>query len=203
MRPKVILEIILAGLGLLGVIFLTSGVFRQRQAPPATVSETVSPPASASNLEVANTNRLAKAEVAPPTAAPTAPNNGATDMTDAEHAMYVRQRTAELSTLAMNNDAVSRDAILAELQNPDKFIRTAALEAAIQFNDRSVVPRLKEIADQTEDPAEKAAIQQAIDYINLPSLTEYLAEQKAARAAGGQTAPPQDPEAVSNRMAQE
>ena len=103
----------------------------------------------------------------------------------------------------MNNDDASRDAIWAELKNPDKAIRKAALEAAIQFGDRSVVPRLKEIAGQTEDPAEKAAIQQAIDYINLPSLTERLAEQKAARAAGGETAPPQDPQAVSNRIARE
>jgi hypothetical protein len=76
----------------------------------------------------------------------------------------------------MNNDVQSRDTILSELKNnPDKKIRAAALEAAIQFDDRSVVPPMQEIAAQTQDPEEKASILEAIDYINLPSLAEYMA----------------------------
>jgi hypothetical protein len=66
------------------------------------------------------------------------------------------------------------------MRNPDKAIRKGALEAAIQFGDRSVVPTLQDIAAQTDDPAEKAEILAAIDYINLPSLTEYLSQRNAA-----------------------
>lgn len=100
-------------------------------------------------------------------------------MSDAEHARLVRKRVNELYSLAMNNDTASRDVILSEMKNPNTVIRKAALEAAIQFDDRSVVPYLKEIADQTEDPREKVAILDAIDYINLPSLTEHIAQRKA------------------------
>jgi hypothetical protein len=85
----------------------------------------------------------------------------------------------DLNTWAMNNDDASRDAILAEMRNPDKEVRKAALEAAIQFGSRSVVPTLRDVAEETEDAGEKAAILEAIDYINLPSLTEYLAEKRA------------------------
>jgi hypothetical protein len=81
-------------------------------------------------------------------------------------------------SLAMKNDAISRDAILAELQNPEKELREAALSAAIEFNDRSVLPRLQEIADQTSDSGEKAKILEAIEYIKLPSLTERLAARQ-------------------------
>jgi hypothetical protein len=123
----------------------------------------------------------------------TGTNSGTTNpsaMSDAEREQFVHQRTMELNALAMKNDPVSRDAILDEMQNPDKAIRKAALEASIQFGDCSVVPRLQEIAAQTEDTAEKAAILEAIDYINLPSLTEYREQQKAARAATGMTNSP-------------
>ena len=113
------------------------------------------------------------------------------------HANYVRQRAAELNALAMKNDSASRDAILAELQNPDPQIRKAALEAAIQTGDRSVVPRLQEIAAQTEDAGEKAEILEAIEYINLPSLSEYLADQRAKMAALGLTNMPAPP---TNRL---
>ena len=107
--------------------------------------------------------------------------------------------------MSWNDDTESRDAILSELKtNSDKTIRAAALEAAIQFGDRSVVPPLQAIAAQTDDPEEKQNILDAIDYINLPSLTEYLAanplqpnplsggSQDPRRTRHAQQAPPQD-----------
>ncbi len=94
----------------------------------------------------------------------------------AEHEKYVAEQIHRLNDLAMNDDTASRDTILSELKNnPDKEIRAAALEAAIQFDDRSVVPPMQQIAAETQDPEEKAAILEAIDYINLPSLSEYAA----------------------------
>jgi len=104
----------------------------------------------------------------------------------AKHAQYVRQRIKELNALSWNNDDESRDAILSEVAtNSDKQIRAAALEAAIQFDDRSVVPRLQAIAAQTDDPEEKQNILDAIDYINLPSLTEYLAANPSQSTTPG------------------
>ncbi len=105
---------------------------------------------------------------------------------DPEHEKYVEETADKLSRLGMMDDAASREAIMAEFKNPDRRIRQEALDAIIQFGDRSVIPRLEEIAAQTEDPIEQKEIIDAIEYIKLPSLTEYLAEQERLKKAQGQ-----------------
>jgi hypothetical protein len=168
MRPKVVVAILLLAAGLLGVIVLMSNALHPQSTSSSADSGKVSPAAAASNQPVETPASNPPPVVA---AAPAADTNAA-----AAHAQYVSRRIKELNALAMNDDVQSRDTILSELKNnPDKKIRAAALEAAIQFDDRSVVPPMQEIAAQTQDPEEKAAILEAIDYINLPSLTEYMA----------------------------
>jgi hypothetical protein len=176
MRPKVVIAILLLAAGLLGVIALASKALRLQSTTSADSGQ-VPPAAAASSNPV-------KAPLSNPqpvvSVAPTPTVTNALPATDtnaaAAHAQYVRQRIEELNDLAMNNDVQSRDTILSELKsNPDKKIRAAALEAAIQFDDRSVVPPMQEIAAQTEDPDEKAVILEAIDYINLPSINEFIA----------------------------
>jgi hypothetical protein len=96
---------------------------------------------------------------------------------------YVIVKRHELYTLAMRDDTIARDVILSEMQNPNKMVRKYALEAAVQFGDRSVIPALEQLVDQMDDPRERVDILDAIEYIGLPSLTEYLEEQKAASAS--------------------
>jgi hypothetical protein len=182
MRPKVVAAILLLAVGLLGVIALVSKALRP-QSTTSVDSGNVSLAATVSNPPVEAPARNPSPVVS---IAPTAGTNDA-----AAHAQYVRQRIKELNVLAMNNDVQSRDTILSELKdNSDKKIRAAALEAAIQFGDRSVVPPLQEIAAQTQDPDEKAAILEAIDYINLPSLTEYMAANPNSTPGSAQTRSP-------------
>jgi hypothetical protein len=168
MRPKVVIGILLLGTGLLLVILLASKAVH----PQSTSSLADSGIVSAAPTNSVNVVKVPA--VSPPPivfAAHIADTNAA-----AEHEKYVRQRIKELNALAMNNDVESRDAILSEVKtNSDRRIRAVALEAAIQFDDRSVVPPLQAIAAQTDDPEEKQNILDAIDYINLPSLTDYLA----------------------------
>jgi len=90
----------------------------------------------------------------------------------ADDSGYVQKRVAELTALAMNNDPNSFASIWSELSNPDKEIRAAALEAVVQFGDRSVVPRLREFAAHVEDPFEKVSILTAAEHLELPSLSE-------------------------------
>jgi len=198
MRPKIVAKMLLLAVGLLTIILLASKAFRPQPAAPPGNQANVSPiPAPKTP-----SNNLVEVHVisSPPvvSAPPVADTNAA-----AEHAESVHQRIEELNALAMNNDTESRDTILSELRtNSDRTIRAAALEAAIQFGDRSVVPPLQEIAAQTEDPEEKQKILEAIDYINLPSLTEYLAAHPApAKPAAPEPSPtdaqapnPQSPE---------
>ena len=57
----------------------------------------------------------------------------------------------------------SMNAILADLEKPDRELRQTALQRARDLNDRSIIPRLQEIASRTDDPREKADIQDTID----------------------------------------
>ena len=180
MRPKVVVAILLLAVVLMGVIVLMSKALRPQSTSASADSGKVSPAVAASN------NPVKAPAINPPpvvSAAPVAGTNAA-----AAHAQYVRQQIEKLQALSWNNDVQSRDTILSELKkNPDKEIRAAALEAAIQFDDRSVVPPMQEIAAQTEDPDEKAAILEAIDYINLPSLTEFMAAHPNSTPGSAQT----------------
>jgi hypothetical protein len=119
--------------------------------------------------------------------------NPVTAGTDADHAKLVQKRINELGDLAMKNDVASRDEILSELQNPDKAIRAGALEAIVQFGDRSVVPRLEQLATETTDTQEKAALLEAAEYLKLPSLSEFLAAQKAKTNGAGTNSWVRDP----------
>jgi hypothetical protein len=177
MRPKIVIGVMVIVVLAIGLVRISRTLRSQPSGPSADLHSAISsPPLSTKpTISLTPTTAINGSGTNPP-AAP-----------DPAHAQHVQQRIMELNILAMKSDRASRDAILGELQNPDKEIRKGALEAAIQFGDRSVVPRLKEVAAETQDPAEKAEILAAIDYINLPSLTEYLAAQRAQSSSNAPT----------------
>jgi HEAT repeat protein len=83
-------------------------------------------------------------------------------------------RIAELEDLSMNDDADSLKKILAAVTDKSPEIRRAALEAAMQFGSRDAIPELRKISTNTGDLKERTEIQKAIEFLQLPSLTEYL-----------------------------
>jgi hypothetical protein len=186
-RLKIVIVVLLLALGVLGIIALVS----------RKVSPTVGSGIAESSVSPSENSATTQPPVAVPKPEPNVsvaiPATATAALPDTNHAAYVHQRIAELDALAMNNDSASLEIILSELHNPDRRIRKGALEATIQFDDRAAIPRLKEIAAQTEDEDEKEEILKAADYINLPSLTEYLAQQQAQREALGLTNPPPRP----------
>ena len=99
------------------------------------------------------------------------------------HAELVSERVAELQALAMNDDSNSLHEIFSELANPDPSIRRAALEAVVQSGDRSAIPRLQGIAEQTENEVERADLLAAVEFLNLPELTDYHPAQAGKRRA--------------------
>jgi hypothetical protein len=175
MRPKIVIGILLLGAGLLVVILLASKSVHSPSTASVVKTKAVAVPNNPIKVIAPAVAATQPVFSAVPAVVPNDP---------AAHAKYVRQRIKELNELAMNNDVESRDIILSEVAtNSDRRIRAAALEAAIQFDDRSVVPKLQQIAAQTDDPQEKQSILDAVDYINLPSLTEYRAANPADPSA--------------------
>ncbi len=133
----------------------------------------------------AQTNALVSDQAAPAVALP--------KPDPARETTRVREARIELlEELSMNDDTASLETILFDLENPDKEIRTAALEAAIQFGERTnTIARLQELETRIEDAEERAAIHEAIEYIALPSLREVMAERRASRPKINRTAPSQ------------
>ncbi len=184
MRPKIVGAIMLLFVILLGGIVLLSKMFIPQATPSSAVSGKTKP-ASIKAAKTSATNPLLPDSGAPVTSErPVVPK--VAEANASLHDQYVRERIKSLEALSWKSDNASRDAIVAVMKHdPDKAIRAAAVQAAIQFfGGRSIVEPMKEIAAQTVDPWEKASILAAIDYINLPSFTEYRkANPKSASGA--------------------
>ncbi len=174
MRPKFVSAVLLLACAFLAAVATLSKVLHPHE--PAAVA-----PVSPHPEDGRGTTRTASAAARtsfvriPEPALVTV--NAHDESEEAIQLQYGHRRIDELKTLARNGDTASGSALLAELQNQDKDTRKTALEAIIQLDDRSMIPYLQEIASQTEDAVEKAEITKAIEYIQLPSLSERLAQQ--------------------------
>jgi hypothetical protein len=160
---------ILAGVAVAGLLLLMrggSGAHREpEQRAPQSANLT-----SKDSSAIVRKDAIGKVSVEPPpagisTATPTETNQQA----------YVAARIGQLQELAMEDDPESLDVILSELINRDPEIRKAAVEAAVQFGSRDAISKLEEASLQTDDPKERAAIVEAIEFLKLPSLTEVKA----------------------------
>lgn len=98
----------------------------------------------------------------------------------------VDAKLALLQDLSTKSDRTSMEAILAEIKSPYPEVRAEAVEAIIQFRSRDAIPDLRDLAAQAEDPEEKAAILEAVEFLQLPTLSELrqtmkeISRQKAA-----------------------
>ena len=162
MRPKFVLALLLLALLALAAVFLLQQHGRQA-APPAPGSAATTPilPGSASETD---SNRLA---------APAVESNAvpAKTMTPEQQQDYIDAETARLRELSMDNDPASLSNILADLTNPEKEIREAAIEAAKQFGSTNAIPTLKAVAANTTDTEEQIALLEAANFLSLPSMT--------------------------------
>lgn len=65
--------------------------------------------------------------------------------------------------------------VRAHLKSDDAEIRKSAVETLMHLNDRGAIPALKEALDRVQDPREKVAIMDAIDYLETPEDPNVLA----------------------------
>jgi len=108
---------------------------------------------------------------------------------DYQPGMRKEARIAQLQELSRKTDRPSLDILLSEVRNPDPEIRDAALDSITQSGNRALIPGLEEAAEQTEDTAQKQAINEAIEFLKLPTLTELL-RQGQSKSSSPSGAPP-------------
>lgn len=89
----------------------------------------------------------------------------------------MEDRVAELESSALNDDDDSLRLILLALNDPNPEIRSAALDATIQFGSPDAIPTLQTAFAQSELPAEKIKFQEAIEFLALPPLALEVTNQ--------------------------
>ena len=183
MRPKFVFALLLLALLVLGTAFYFKQYLGNTALPPNPESAVPAPVVS---------NVMAVA-VPPPTPAPApvavAPLATNT-LTSEQREAAIEAETDRLQQWSMNNDPASLSNILADLTNPEKEVREAAIEAAQQFGSTNAIPTLKAVAANTTDDEEQLALLEAANFLSLPSIseggfetTQSYEQLKAARTA--------------------
>jgi aminopeptidase N len=183
MRAKILIAILGAGVavGLVLLLRQPAPVPADNQSveqaaatePASSANETVLPPAAkAKRTELSSTNTAALAGIGAETSEQTP---------EARQEAYKSEMLVKLADLGMNDDTDSLNTILDELTNRDPEIRAAALEASKQFGSRDAIAKLMDAATQTDDPQERVALYEAIEFLKLPSLTEVMQQQQATQ----------------------
>lgn len=102
----------------------------------------------------------------------------------------VEAKVAEMAGLAEVGDAASLQALLRNLEHPLRAIRAAALTGVLDVASRDAIPTLKAVAARTEDPREKVKLIEVIEFLELPTLTEWRKAKGKVPARTPATEPP-------------
>jgi len=210
MRPKFVFVLLLFTCLVLGAVFFLKQHVGGGAKPSANAESVAAVPRVNSNV-VAMAAPPLKPEPAPLPIAPlstntvTPPINTNTTVTSAPSQEDIDAEVDRLQDWSLNNDPASLSNILADLTNPVKEVREAAIDAAEQFGSADAIPALKAAAANTEDIEEKIAYLDAADLLSLPdlphnsqpskTLEQLKAEAQAMRAQNSnhqnqQAAPP-------------
>jgi HEAT repeat protein len=153
-------------------------------APSQTVSDVATSDDGASSPPSAAAAPARRTQVGAPQQGLLLPaDESGAELTASNHADYVLERKAQLVDLTTSSDPAALKTILSELNNRDPEIRKAALSATVEVGNPDAVPALQNQLAWAEDPQEKVEIQNAIDFLGLPSADSVKEEAMAAQAA--------------------
>ena len=156
MRPKVVLLTLVVAMGLVALAVVLKGVGRQEKPEARKAPE----PAAA----------------AVP-AAPIVPNTSNTAaLLEQVRAAEVAKALDEVRELQAKG-TIQPDAtelLLAKVTHPEPEVRRAALAALVQLHATNALPGLEQAEALVENPREKVALMDAIDFLKLPTVTDGL-----------------------------
>ena len=153
MRPKFALVLLLTVLLVLGAAFFLNQLLTRPSAkPPPLAGAAAAPAASEPATAVFPAAQTDTANSPPVMPAPVATNA----LTPEQQQAAIDAETDRLQQWSMNNDPASLSNILADLTNPEKEIRDAAIEATKQFGSTNAIPALKAVAANTTDPRNRS-----------------------------------------------
>lgn len=160
MKPKFTLVILLLGVAVLALMGIMHSTLNEHKA--LATAPTVVPAENGSSQVASNVAVDPQA-------------GGNTAMTAEEQAALMKQKDLD----AVNDALASNDGdpramleIASRLENPDDEVRTAAREAAVHLGDTNIIPYLTTALTDLQNPREKVAIMDAIEYLSIPVAPE-------------------------------
>jgi hypothetical protein len=156
MRPKIVILTLVVAIGLIAAAALLRGIMGGGTKPQANAPDTVpvEPPATNTQVSVVNPN-------ASNTAAITA------QLRAAELAKGLDE-VRELQASGGGTPATTA-LLLNKVTHSEPEVRMAAVEALKQLHATEAIPGLEQALEVLENPRDKVAIMDAIDYLKLPT----------------------------------
>jgi len=179
MRPKVVLVIFAIAFGILGIIAVTKGLGGKSDngsQPSSNAAQTVSQTDISTNKAGSQSSMGLNSTNAP-------------QVSEALHETLVDKEVGDIQDMVGRIDGTNNpiiiEALVAKLGSTEPDVRKAALDGLKQIDDTNAVPSLRKAVDNIQDPREKVAVLDVIDYINLPSVTQNVAPELATNPQFG------------------
>jgi hypothetical protein len=153
MRPKFVLAVLVLAVVTLGLFVIVKGLGTRQPGPVLSADATNAEPVTAAtnHVEPPMTNIVAT-----------------TPAEDSQARIEKEQEALNEALLAGPEDPNSLTTVAGRLVSPDAEVRRAAVTTAVHLGDTNIIPYLTAALATTEDPHEKAAILDALEYLKLP-----------------------------------
>lgn len=179
MRPKIVILILVIGVGLVAVVVLLKGVTGGHsgdagvQTPASETQTHVESPTDATNVQVVQVVQV------------NSNSSNSAAISEQMRAAMIEKEVDQIRDLQGEADGANNpmiiSALLAKLSHPEAEVRRAVLEAVKQMDDTNAVPGLEKVAENIKDPREKVAVMDTIEYLKMPSITDNASPESAIR----------------------
>lgn len=119
---------------------------------------------------------------------------------DAETAAFIaiQEEVEELIQLALESDPAKHEPIYQAISSSDEELRNGAIEALVQWVGKPALPRMRQILTQLTSSEARNELQEAIEFLELPSIEE-VRPRGGLSPRGGERRGPNSPRTeVSN-----
>ena len=191
MRPKIVVLALIVAIGVVALAAVLKGVLgghatQEADAPETAASEPASP--TATNLQVNPVSSNAAAIV---------------EQLRAAEIDKELDQIRELQAGGADNPQTT-GLLLGKVMGKEPEVRKAAREALVQLGDTNAIPGLEQAVGLVEDPREKMALTDAIDYLKLPDAmavqpTMNSSLESIAQAARPRKVTPKNPRTLPGR----
>jgi hypothetical protein len=167
MRPKVVILILTAAFGILGIVALFKGLAARNVSTGGGQQETTAQTPGSTNSAVDNGQMPAGSG-----------SNQAVVMSDEMREAIINREIDRIHDLQAQVDGTNNqmiiNALIDQLSQSEAPVRKAALEALKELDDTNAVPGLQRAIANTPDPREKVAMMDAIDYLKMPNINDNI-----------------------------